>query len=307
MEAEAVAQMASRLDQRFVDAVERIFACKGRIIVTGLGKSGAIGRKISATLASTGTSSYFLHSADGVHGDLGIVHKDDVVICLSKSGNSDELSSILPVFKSIGVPIISITANEESTLARHSEIVLNIGSYKEACPHDLAPTTSSTAMLALGDALAIVLLEKRQFTRQDFAFLHPAGTLGKRLLTSVSDLMESGEKVGVVNLSATMKETIMVIASRRGICAVLTGDREVAGVVTNGDFNRLVEQTERFFHIPVKEVMNKNPKTISVDALAYTAYQKMNEYRIIAMPVVDDQNRLMGMIHLHDIIRAGIN
>ena len=306
LEAEALGQLSERLDQSFVDAVELIYACKGRIVVTGLGKSGAIGRKISATLASTGTSSYFLHAADGVHGDLGVVHRDDVVICLSKSGNSDELSSLLPVFNNIGVPIIAITANPDSTLARHSKIVLNIGNNKEACPHDLAPTTSTTAMLGLGDALAIVLLEKRQFTRQDFAFLHPAGTLGKRLLTRVADLMEKGDKAGVLSVNGTMKEAIIVIASKRGICAIVDEKQLVVGVVTNGDFNRLVEHTERFFHIPVKDVMNQSPKTISVDALAYTAYQKMNEHRIIAMPVVGPDNELRGMIHLHDIISAGI-
>lgn len=306
LEAEAVQQLLEELDQRFVKAINLVYSCKGRVIVTGLGKSGAIGRKIAATLASTGTASYFLHASDGVHGDIGIVHKEDVVICLSKSGNSDELFSLLPIFKRIGVPIISITANEESALAKHSDIVLTIGTKEEACPHDLAPTTSSTAMLALGDALAIALLEKKRFSKEDFAFLHPAGTLGRRLLLKVNDLMETGKSVATVGRDATMKEAVLEMASKRGICLVVSGDNKMLGVITTGDLNRLVERTEQFFHIPVKEVMNPNPKMIVEGTLAYTAYKKMEQYRIIAMPVINSAGELQGVIHLHDIMRVGI-
>ena len=306
MESEAVANLITHLDQRFLEAVDLIYQCAGRVIVTGLGKSGAIGRKIAATLASTGTASYFLHAADGVHGDLGVVNRGDVIICLSKSGSSPELFDLLPVLKQLDVPIISITARPDSDLARHSRVVLNIGTNKEACPHDLAPTTSTTASLALGDALAIALLEKRGFTEQDFAFLHPAGALGKRLLLQVKDVMEDGDKVPTVSADATMKEAIMEIASKRGICVVVDDDRKVLGIVTNGDFNRLVEKTEHFFHIPVEEVMNSSPRMIRDSAMAYQAYREMEEYRIIAMPVANADEQLVGVIHLHDIMRAGI-
>ncbi len=306
MESDAIANLLDHLDDTFLQAVELIYKCAGRVIVTGLGKSGAIGRKIAATLASTGTASYFLHAADGVHGDLGVVNRGDVIICLSKSGSSPELFDLLPVLKRLDVPIISITARPNSDLARHSEVVLNIGATKEACPHDLAPTTSTTASLALGDALAIALLEKRGFTEQDFAFLHPAGALGKRLLLQVRDIMEDGDKVPTVGAEATMKEAIMEIASKRGICVVVSEDRHVLGIVTNGDFNRLVERTEHFFGIPVEEVMNASPKMIRDDAMAYQAYREMEQFRIIAMPVIDEEKKLVGVIHLHDIMRAGI-
>ncbi len=306
MEAEAVHQLADRLDEQFLKAINLIYECQGRVIVTGLGKSGAIGRKIAATLASTGTASYFLHASDGLHGDLGVVHKDDVAICLSKSGSSDELFILLPVFQRLEVPVIAITANPDSPLAHHSDVVLNIGVKEEACPHDLSPTTSSTAMLAMGDALAIALLEKRHFTKEDFAFLHPGGTLGKRLLLKVEDLMETGVRVPTVPTHATMKDAVLEMASKRGICMVVDEHRQVLGVITTGDLNRLVERTEQFFHIPVTEIMNRNPKMITSDTLAYTAYKKMEHYAIIAMPVLNEQKELVGVIHLHDIMRAGI-
>jgi len=305
-EIKALSKLQSMLDENFSHAVEIILSSKGRVIVTGLGKSGAIGRKIAATLASTGTASYFLHASEGIHGDLGIVHKDDVVICLSKSGNTDELNFLLPVFKKLGVPIIAITSNPASALAKHSDVVLNLGVREEACPYDLAPTSSTTAMVVLGDALAIALLEKRHFTTEDFAFLHPAGSLGKRLLLRVDDLMETGDRVPFVNTRATMKEAVLEMASKRGICMVIDEDRRILGVITTGDLNRLVERTEQFFHIPVTEIMNRTPKIIRNNTLAYTAYKKMEEYRIIAMPVIDSEERLVGVIHLHDIMRAGI-
>lgn len=305
-EIEALHQLKNNLNGEFNRAVELILSRQGRVIVTGLGKSGAIGRKLAATLASTGTASYFLHASEGVHGDLGIVHKDDVVICLSKSGNTDELNYLIPVFRKLEVPIISITSNLQSVLAKHSDVVLNLGVTKEACPNDLAPTSSTTAMVALGDALAIALLEKRHFTKEDFAFLHPAGSLGKRLITRVDDLMETGDRIAFVPEDAVMKEAVLQMASKRGICSVVDTDMKVVGVITTGDLNRLVERTEQFFQVPVTDVMNRQPKTIRNNTLAYTAYKKMEEYRIIAMPVVDGENKLRGVIHLHDIMRAGI-
>ncbi|MGH1362315.1 MAG: KpsF/GutQ family sugar-phosphate isomerase [Calditrichia bacterium] len=306
LELAGVQQLLDELDESFVEAVEMIYNRSGRVIVTGLGKSGAIGRKIAATLASTGTTAYFLHAVEGVHGDLGMIHRDDVIVCLSKSGNSDELVNLMPVFKRIGVPIISITANNESALAKHSDLVLPIGNREEACPHDLAPTTSTTAMLVLGDALAIALLEKRKFSREDFAFLHPAGTLGKRLLIRVKDLMETGEQIPRVLPNATMKEAVLELASKRGICVVADTENSISGIVTNGDLNRLVQQTEHFFAVPVSEVMNSDPKMTYEDTLAYTVYKKMEEHRILAVPVINDQEKLVGVIHLHDIMRAGI-
>jgi arabinose-5-phosphate isomerase len=247
-----------------------------------------------------------LHASEGIHGDLGIVHKDDVIICLSKSGNTEELNYLLPVFRKLNVPIISITSNPESVLAKHSRIVLNIGVKEEACPHDLAPTSSTTAMTVLGDALAIALLEKRGFSREDFAFLHPAGSLGKRLLLRVDDIMEKGAQIPLVTSEAKMKKVVLEMAAKRGICMVVDPEMHILGLMTTGDLNRLVERTEHFFDIPVTEVMNRTPKIITTNTLAYTAYRKMEEYRIIAMPVIDEHKKLCGVIHLHDIMRAGI-
>ncbi len=306
LEAAAVSQLLEVLDDNFLAAVDIIYRCQGRVIVTGLGKSGAIGRKIAATLASTGTASHFLHAAEGLHGDLGMVHKDDVVICLSKSGNSDELFSLLPVFKRIGVPVISITANGDSSLARHSNVVLKIGVKEEACPHDLAPTTSTTAMLSLGDALAITLLEKRQFSREDFAFLHPAGALGRRLLLKVGDLMEKGPQLPVVRANATMKDVVLEMTAKRGICVIVDDEKKILGVITTGDLTRLVKKTEQFFDIPAVEVMTSHPKLVQENTLAYTTFKKMEQHRIIAVPVIDEDEKLVGVIHLHDIMRAGI-
>ncbi len=305
-EMKAIGLLRESIDENFQKAVNLILSRSGRVIITGLGKSGVIGRKLAATLASTGTASYFLHASEGVHGDLGIVHKDDVIICLSKSGNTDELNYLLPVFKKLNVPIISITSNIESVLAKHSDVILNLGVKEEACPYDLSPTSSTTAMLVLGDSLAIALLEKRGFSKEDFSFLHPAGSLGKRLLIRVDDIMEKGNQIPFVPLNARMKEAVLEMAAKRGICSVVNDDMHIIGVLTTGDLNRLVERTEHFFDIPVTDVMNKTPKIIGIKTLAYTAYKKMEEYRIIAMPVIDENEKLCGVIHLHDIMRAGI-
>ena len=306
LEMEALRELEQALDERFEEAVALILERPGRVIVTGVGKSGIIGRKISATLASTGTTSYFLHAAEGLHGDLGIVHRDDVVLCLSRSGGSDELNHLLPVFGKLDVPVIGVTSDADSVLARHSRVVLNLGVTTEACPHGLAPTSSTTAMLVLGDALAIALLEQRGFRREDYAFLHPAGNLGRRLLIRVDDLMETGEQVAHVNQGASMKEATLKMASKRGICAVLDEARHVIGVITTGDLNRLIERTPDFFPVPVTEVMNRTPKLVEEGTLAFTAYNHMEEHRIIALPVIDGEGRLKGMVHLHDIMRAGI-
>lgn len=305
-EIQALQKMRENLDDKFRQAVELILSRSGRVIVTGLGKSGAIGRKIAATLASTGTASYFLHASEGVHGDLGIVNKEDTIICLSKSGNTEELNRLLPVFHKLGTPIISITSNPNSVLAKHSDIVLDIKVKEEACPHDLAPTSSTTAMVVLGDALAVALLQCRGFTAQDFAFLHPAGSLGKRLLVRVDDLMETGARIPLAKPTDLMKKAVLEMAEKRGLCVIVDKKRRIMGIITTGDLNRLVEHTEHFFNIPVTEVMNPNPKVAQTNMLAYTVYKKMEEYRIIAMPVIDEEKKVVGVIHLHDIMRAGI-
>jgi arabinose-5-phosphate isomerase len=305
-EIDAVRILRKCIDDNFSKAVNLILSRAGRVIVTGMGKSGVIGRKLAATLASTGTASYFLHASEGLHGDLGIVHKDDVVICLSKSGNTDELSYLLPAFKKLDVPIISITSNLNSVLAKNSEVILNMGVKDEACPYDLAPTSSTTVMTVLGDALAIALLEKRDFTQEDFAFLHPAGNIGKRLILKVDDIMETGDRIPYVTKDAKMKQAVLLMASKRGICMVVDEKMHIEGLMTTGDLNRLVEKTEQFFDIPVLDVMTKNPKYIKRNTLAYTAYKKMEENRIIAMPVINEDETLCGVIHLHDIMRAGI-
>jgi len=306
IESEAIAALEQRIDDRFAAAVDIIFRAKGRVIVTGLGKSGAIGRKIAATLTSTGTSSYFLHAAEGAHGDLGMVHRDDVVICISKSGETEEIYNLIPVFKKLDIPIIALTGNPNSTLAKHARVVLDIGVREEACPHDLAPTTSTTVTLVIGDALAISLLEMRQFSREEFAFLHPGGNLGKKLLTTVDDLMETDDKLPFCRINDNMKKVTIEMAHKRGICPVVDEQFAILGVITTGDLNRLLEQTENIFQIEAGEVMNKDPKTILSGMLAIEGLQKMEEYRVIALPVTDKAKKLIGIVHLHDILQAGI-
>ena len=306
IETEALNDLYSRLDDSFVKATELIYNSNGRVIVTGLGKSGAIARKISSTLTSTGTTSYFLHAAEGSHGDLGMVHRDDVVICISKSGETEEIFNLINVFKKLNVPIIAMTGNKKSSLAKYADVVLNIEVKEEACPHDLAPTSSTTATLAMGDALAIALLECRQFSKEDFALIHPGGSLGRKLLLKVNDLMETGEQLPFCKVNEDMKKVTIEMANKRGICPIVDGDFRIAGVITTGDLNRLVEKTENFFHVLAKDVMNTNPKTVELDTLAIIALQKMEKHGIISLPVIEKNGILKGVIHLHDILKAGI-
>jgi arabinose-5-phosphate isomerase len=306
IETTALNDLNSRLDNSFVEAVNLIYNSKGRVIVTGLGKSGAIARKISSTLTSTGTASYFLHASEGSHGDLGMVHRDDIVICISKSGETEEIFNLINVFKTLKVPIIALTGNLNSSLAKYSDVVLNVGVKEEACPHDLAPTSSTTATLAMGDALAIALLECRQFSKEDFALIHPGGSLGKKLLIKVNDLMETGEQLPFCTVNEDMKKVTMEMAHKRGICPIVDDNFRVIGVITTGDLNRLVERMENFFHVLAKDVMNPNPKTVETDTLATLAFQKMEKNGIIALPVVDKSGMLTGVIHLHDILKSGI-
>ncbi len=307
IEIEAITGLLSKIDENFAQAIELILQIRGRVIVTGMGKSGAIGKKIASTLASTGTTSYFLHPAEGIHGDLGMVHKDDIVIAISKSGETAELNEILPALHRLGVPIIALTGSAQSTLGRYAQVILDISVPEEACPHNLAPTSSSTATLVMGDALAIALLEMRGFSAQDFALLHPGGSLGRRLLMRVSDIMESGDKIAVCRPGDTMHKAVLEMAHKRGICSVTEEDNRLSGVITTGDLNRLLEKAVQFRDIPVEEVMNRNPKIIQDSELAVIAFQEMQQHRIVAMPVIDPDNKLVGVIHLHDLMQKGIS
>ena len=306
IEAEAISLLEKRLDENFAKAIDLICNTKGRVIVTGLGKSGAIGRKITATLTSTGTVSYFLHAAEGAHGDLGLVTRDDIVICISKSGETEELYELLPVFKKLEIPIIALTGEPESTLGRAAAVNLDISVKEEACPHGLAPTTSTTAMLVMGDALAVALLEKRNFSKEDYAFLHPGGSLGRKLLMTVDDLMEKDEKLPSCKENENMRQATIEMSHKRGICPVVNEQFKVTGVITTGDLNRLIEHEERFFHFKASEVMTKNPRVVESGTLASQALQKMEKYHVVAMPVIDENKNLIGVVHLHDILDKGI-
>jgi arabinose-5-phosphate isomerase len=305
-EAEAVAALAPRIGASFQRAVKTILATRGRAIVTGMGKSGLIGQKIAATLTSTGTPAFFLHPVEALHGDLGIVEKNGVVLLLSKSGETEELIPLIAAFKRLGVPIIGILGAPDSALGKACDIVLDASVQEEACPHDLTPTTSTTVALALGDALALALLKERKFSPQDFALLHPAGNLGKRLTLRVKDLMLSGGDLPLTPLGATMQEAVLEMTAKRGITSVVDEKQRLVGVITDGDLRRLVEKRGEAFSMPVAEVMNKVPKTITAEELAASAARLLEKHRITALIVVDRRRRPVGIIHLHDIMRAGV-
>ena len=305
LESEAIAEAARRLGDAFGEAVEMIAESPGRVIVCGVGKSGLIGRKIAATMTSTGTPAVFLHPVDSAHGDLGIVGESDVAILISKSGDSDELVSLLDHLKRFGVHTIALTGNATSTLATHADLVLDAWVREEACPHDLAPTTSTTVALALGDALAIALLERKGFAAADFARIHPGGALGRKMLTRVREVM-AGTELPVVAATATMREAIIQIAHRRGIAIVADTDGKVVGVVTAGDLTRLMERETNVMPVPVTQVMNGTPKLAQVDELGSAVVHRMEQYGIMAMPVVDVNQRLVGVVHLHDLMRSGV-
>jgi arabinose-5-phosphate isomerase len=305
LEREAIANVESRLDNRFVRAVELLNDSGGRVIVAGVGKTGIIARKIAATLTSTGTPAIFLHPVESLHGDLGLVGPEDVAILISKSGATEELLVLLEELKRLGVKVISITAGVDSSLARYSDVVLDASVGEEACPHDLAPTTSTTAALALGDALAVALLERKGFRREDFARLHPGGALGRRLLTRVADVMLTNDLPSLPR-SATMREAVVQLAERRGIVMVVDSAGRLEGVLTAGDLTRLMEHEDNVFPVPVTKVMNTQPKMATPDELASAVVFRMEQHGIMAMPVIDDAGRIAGVIHLHDLMRAGV-
>jgi len=307
IEGQAVASLEERIGDSFADAVEIILKCQGRVIVTGVGKSGIISRKIVATMNSTGTPAVFLHPSDAVHGDLGMVRNGDVVICISKSGNTQELNSLLPMFQRLDVSIIGFTGNKSSALARVSDVVLDVSIGEEACPHDLAPTASTTATLALGDALAIALLDRRQFSREDFALYHPGGTLGRRLLLKVDEMMVTGERIPRVNPDVLLRDAITEMTSKRlGCTTVLGADGTLDGIITDGDLRRLLQNGTDVSNATAKTVMTKNPKTIRQGTLAVVALQEMESYNITQIVVVDEKHRPVGVLHIHDLVKAGI-
>jgi len=302
MEAAAVAALLDRIDASMLEAIELIANASGRVIVAGVGKSGIIGRKIAATLTSTGTPAVFLHPVEGLHGDLGIVGRDDVAILISKSGETEELHGLLEYLARLGVPIVALTGRGNSALGRAARVVLDCSVAEEACPHDLAPTTSTTATLAMGDALAVALLQHRGFSREDFARIHPGGALGRKLTLRVADVMIT-EDLPVLQRGARMREAVVLLAEKRGTVAILE-DQRVVGVVTAGDLTRLMEREENFLDVAVDAIMNRTPKTIGPDELAAAAVFRMETHGIMALPVTDAQNALVGIVHLHDLLRA---
>ena len=304
LEAEAIRRVAERLGSPFATAVRLLAAAKGRVIVSGVGKSGLIARKIAATFTSTGTPASFLHPVDSLHGDLGIVGRDDVAILLSKSGTSDDLFGLVNQLKRLGVPIIAMTGDPDSVLARQAEVVLDAGVAEEACPETLAPTASTTVALALGDALAVTLLEEKRFRREDFAAFHPGGTLGRNLLLRVADVMLT-QDLPTLLPDRPMRECVVLLAERRGTVAVVDRQGSLQGVVTAGDLTRLMEKTDHFLDIPVTDVMTRTPKTTTPTEIAGAAVRVMEQHGIMALPVLDGGRRLVGMVHLHDLMKAG--
>ena len=305
MEAEALAEVERRIGDGFVAAVDLIASCAGRVIIAGIGKSGLVAKKIAATLTSTGTPASFLHPVEGLHGDLGLVGADDVALLLSKSGESAELLTLLEHLRRFGTRTVALTGAPDSTLGRQCDAVLDAWVKEEACPHDLAPTTSTTAALALGDALAVAVLERKGFRREDFARFHPGGALGRKLITRVRDVME-GERLPVLDPSATLREAVVWLAERRGIVVAATADRRVLGVFTAGDLTRLLERTQDIFGMTLESVMTRSPKLADAEELASAAVYRMEQIGIMAMPVVDASERIVGVVHLHDLMRAGV-
>ena len=309
IEANAIEQLIGRINEQFVQAVELILACEGKVVVTGVGKSGIIGQKIASTLASTGTPAFFLHPTEGIHGDLGMLEKKDIVVAISNSGETDELSQILPLIKRYGNKLIALTGKANSTLARAGDVVLDVSVEEEACPLGLAPTASTTVTLAMGDALAVALLEKRGFNKEDFAIRHPGGKLGRRLLLKVSDLMHVGDELPMVYEETLMKGALLEITSKRlGVTGVMNKRHELVGVITDGDLRRALERYTDLLERTAGEVMTKNPKRIEADILAAQAVQRMEEHAITSLFVFDKvgEKTPRGIIHLHDLLKAGV-
>ncbi len=302
LEAEAIGRAAEALDDRFAEAIELLRVCRGRVIVSGVGKSGLVARKIAATLTSTGSPATYLHPVESQHGDLGIVGPDDVAILLSKSGETEELFGLAEALQRLGVPIVAVTGGVNSTLARVARVILDASVAEEACPHNLAPTTSSTVALALGDALAVTVLAEKGFKAEQFAALHPGGRLGRRLLLRTADVMVPAH--GVLAEGATMRDAVVALARQRGLAIVAEGGR-VCGVLTAGDLSRVAERESQFLDLLVEDLMTASPAVALASDLAAVAVGVMERRGIMAMPVVDEVGSLVGVIHLHDLLRAG--
>lgn len=309
IEQQAIEVLATQIDERFDRACEILLQCKGRVVVTGMGKSGHIGRKMAATFASTGTPSFFMHPGEAGHGDLGMLVRGDVLIAISNSGKSDEIMMLMPLIKHLGVPLITISRDDKGPMPQNADVALTLGSADEACPLGLAPTSSTTATLVLGDALAVSLLEARGFTADDFARSHPAGALGKRLLLHVKHLMHTGAELPKVKSETPMNKVLYEISDKRlGLTTIVNDEDQLLGIFTDGDLRRMIDHQQGFdVNLPVSEVMTKNPLTISPEARAVEALEKMHERKINQFVVADETNRVIGVISMHDLIQAGVN
>ena len=309
IEAQAVADLKDRISDNFEKAVGLIFDCQGKVIISGIGKSGLICQKIASTLSSTGTPAIFLHPSEGMHGDLGIIARGDVMVAVSNSGETEEILNLLPLVRRMGNKLIAFTGKPQSTLARVADVVIDVGVKEEACPLGLAPTASTTATLAMGDALAVSLLKKRGFSEEDFALVHPGGILGRKLLLKVKDLMHTGEEIPIVNVGILMKEAILEITSKKmGVTGVINDEGTFVGVVTDGDLRRGLEKHSDLLSRTVSEIMTPNPKRINADALAARALQVMEKHAITSLFVFenDREDQVKGIVHMHDLLRAGI-
>ena len=309
IEQQAIDVLATQINDSFNRACEILLQCKGRVVITGMGKSGHIGRKMAATFASTGTPSFFMHPGEAGHGDLGMLVRGDVLIAISNSGKSDEIMMLMPLIKHLGVPLITISRTDKGPMPQNADIALTLGESDEACPLGLAPTSSTTATLVLGDALAVALLEARGFTADDFARSHPAGALGKRLLLHVKHLMHTGDELPKVSPNTPMNQVLYEISNKRlGLTTIVDDEEHLLGIFTDGDLRRLIDKQQGFdVNLPVSEVMTKKPSTISQEARAVEALQQLNLKKISQFVVVDDQNKVIGVISMHDLIQAGVN
>ena len=307
IEARAVQALIQRLDGGFSDAVDLLYACKGKVVISGMGKSGLIGQKIAATMASTGTPSFFLHPAEGLHGDLGMLARKDVLIAISNSGETQEILQLLPFMERMGIPVLSIVGRMSSTLAKNSSVALDVSVAEEACPMGLAPTASTTATLAMGDALAVALLEKRGFKEQDFAQFHPGGTLGRRLLVKVRDVMHRGQDVPQVRETVLGSVAILEMSAKKlGMTTVVDRAGTLAGVITDGDLRRFLQQGGDFSKVTAGSLASRHPKLIGPDELAAKAVEMMERYGITTLVVADNEKRIVGVAHLHDLLKHGI-
>src|SRR5512134_120574 len=307
IEARAVQTLVDRLDAQFARAVDLLLRCKGKVVVSGMGKSGLVGQKIAATMASTGTPAFFLHPAEGIHGDLGMLGRSDVLIAISNSGETQEILQLLPYVERMGIPVVSMTGRMTSTLAKHSDVTLDVSVSEEACPMGLAPTASTTAALAMGDALAVVLLQKRGFKQEDFAQFDPGGTLGRRLLVRVRDLMHGGAEMPVVSEAVPATAAILEITAKKlGMTTVTDANGKLVGIITDGDLRRFIQRGGDFARVTAGELASRNPKTIAPDDLAAKAVEQMERFSITTLVVGEGERRILGVIHLHDLLKNGI-